>query len=117
MPLPLVSMMLRLCSTPPHTLGIFNPACDATSMNWTGDGAAAGSAASTTREFFHFQSGVMRASVRVPPSTKSEEPRKRRRGVFIDRVDYTGQIDVEIGRASDARGSPGRRPADHFAGT
>src|ERR1700735_1133807 len=75
-------MMERLCSTPPHTLGLVSPACRATSTYWTGDVAAATSA------FFHFQRGVVRASVSVLPSRKRDDPRKRRRGKVMACDDY-----------------------------
>src|ERR1035441_703646 len=83
-PLPLVSMMTRLRSTPPHTLGTFSPACSATSMNWTGDDVELVTAAFTSDRFPHFQSGVMRVSSSVLLSTNAEDPIKRRRGIFID---------------------------------
>src|SRR6266436_2747705 len=76
-------MMERLWSTPPHTLGAFNPACFATSTNCTGDGTGSEVAALTSVGFLHCQSGVVNASISVPPSIKREEPRKRRRGKFI----------------------------------
>src|ERR1700740_1889138 len=83
MPLPLASMMERLWSTPPQTLGIVSPACWATSTYWTGDGELE-TAASTSAEFFHFHSGVVSVSSNVLLRTKRDEPRKRRRGKFID---------------------------------
>src|SRR5277367_5225491 len=75
-------MMERLWSTPPHTLGLVSPACRATSTYWTGDVAAATSA------FFHFQRGVVRASVSLLPSMKRDDPRKRRRGKVMACDDY-----------------------------
>src|SRR6202158_205469 len=80
-------MMDRLWSTPPHTLGIFNPACCATSTNCTEDGGGFEVAALTSVGSFHCQSGVVRASISVLPNRKKEEPRKRRRGKFIS-CDY-----------------------------
>src|SRR5438045_1011546 len=77
-------MMDRLWSIPPHTLGIFNPACCATSTNFTGDGTASDDvAAFTSVGSLHCQSGVVSASTSVLPSRKKEEPRNRRRGRFI----------------------------------
>src|SRR5580700_3500788 len=71
---------------------MFSPACAATSTNWTGDGKGDGTgfdtAAFTRAGSPHFQSGVERASINVLPSMKREEPRKRRRGRFIDCDDY-----------------------------
>src|SRR5271156_4804211 len=81
-------MMTRLWSIPPHTLGMVRPACCATSTNWTGEGPGLDTAARRRAGSFHFQSGVARASVSVLPSTKREEPRKRRRGKFMDCDDY-----------------------------
>src|ERR1700730_9914142 len=99
-PLPLASMMDRLWSTPPHTLGIFNPACCATSTNCTEDGGGFEVAALTSVGSFHCQSGVVRASISVLPNRKKEEPRKRRRGKFIS-CDYraTGQLQLRISSA------------------
>src|SRR5271154_116153 len=79
-------MMERLRSTPPQTLGEFNPASRATSTNATGGIAPAGVAAlavSSRSEFFHFQSGAVSASRRALPNKMPEEPRKRRRRKFI----------------------------------
>jgi hypothetical protein len=91
--------MSRLWSTPPHTLGVFSPACRATSTNWTGDDVGSDIADSTTTELLHLQSGVVRASSKEPPSTTRDEPRKRRRGIFIESRHY---ID---------RSWPSKRPA------
>src|SRR3984957_4601669 len=87
-PLPLASMMDRLWSTPPHTLGLVRPACWATSTYWTGEVVGLDTAASTRPRSLHFHRGVARASVSVLPSMKREEPRKRRRGKIIDCDDY-----------------------------
>src|SRR5215469_13615913 len=81
-------MMIRFLSTPPQTLGIFRPACSATSMNWTGDadagvGGAFVTAAFTWNRSPSFHSGVMSVSSSVLPSTKEEDPRNRRRGMII----------------------------------
>src|ERR1700693_4157801 len=81
-------MMDRLWSTPPHTLGTVSPACLATSTNWTGDVVGAATAACSRSAFLHRQSGVARASVRLPPSRNRDEPRKRRRGNIIPCDDY-----------------------------
>src|SRR4029077_4682057 len=80
-------MIDRLWSIPPHTLGIFNPACRATSTNCTGDGTGFEVAALTSVGSLHCHSGVVRASISVLPKTKKDEPRKRRRGKFIS-CDY-----------------------------
>src|ERR1700730_9240950 len=90
-PLPLASMIDRLWSTPPHTLGIFNPACCATSTNCTGDGTGFEVAALTSVGSLHCDSGVVRASISVPLNRKKEEPRNRRRGKFIS-CDYRGTV-------------------------
>src|SRR5258708_1464888 len=82
-------MMDRLWSIPPHTLGIFNPACCATSTNCTADGTGFEVAALTSVGSFHRQSGVVKASINVLPNIKNVEPRKRRRGKFIS-CDYRG---------------------------
>src|SRR5580704_2855367 len=87
-PLPLASMMDRLWSTPPHTLGLVRPACWATSTYWTGDVVGLETAASTRPRSLHFHRGVARASVSVLPRMKREEPRKRLRGKIIDCDDY-----------------------------
>src|SRR5580704_18364480 len=71
---------------------MFSPACCATSTNWTPDGVGFDAAASTTSGFFHFQSGVVSASVSALPNTKREDPRKRRRGKIIDGNDYSDPI-------------------------
>src|SRR6516164_2417077 len=77
-------MMIRFESMPPHTFGIFRPACSATSMNWTGDVAAGVvTAAFTWNRSPSFHTGVMSVSSSVLPSTKREDPRKRRRGMII----------------------------------
>src|SRR5580704_18275410 len=68
---------------------MFSPACCATSTNWTPDGVGFDAAASTTSGFFHFQSGVVSASVSALPNTKREDPRKRRRGKLIDGDNYS----------------------------
>src|SRR5258708_27209529 len=84
MPLPLVSMMDRLCSVPPQTLGIVRPALLATSTNITGEAAGEpGPVAAVSRDRRHRQSGVVSASSTVLPRTTSVDPRKRRRGTFI----------------------------------
>src|ERR1700747_2818762 len=75
--------MERLWSTPPPLLGIFNPACCATSTNCNGDGAGFDVAALTSVGSLHFQSGVVRASISVLPNMKRDEQRKRRRGKII----------------------------------
>src|SRR5262249_54933934 len=68
-----------------------SPACWATSTYWTGDVGPA-TAACTSDELLHFQSGVVRVSSSAPPRTKTDEPRKRRRGKFIDfDTDYREQ--------------------------
>src|SRR6266576_5261152 len=82
-------MMDRLWSIPPHTLGIFNPACCATSTNCTGDGMGFEVAALTSVGSLHCHSGVVRASISVLPNRNKDEPRKRRRGKFIS-CDYRG---------------------------
>src|SRR5580658_8463498 len=87
-PLPLASMMDRLWSMPPHTLGLVSPACCATLTNCTGDVVGLDTAASTKAGSLHFHRGVVRASVSVLPNMKREEPRKRRRGKIIDCDDY-----------------------------
>ncbi len=46
--------------------------------------AAGGVAAAAWSEFLHLQSGVVSASSSVLPRTMAEEPRKWRRGRFID---------------------------------
>ena len=86
----LASMMERLWSTPPHTFGIFNPACCATSTNCTGDAPGFEVAALTSAGSLHCQSGVVRASISVLPNRKKDEPRKRRRGRFM-RCDHRGR--------------------------
>src|ERR1700761_3388316 len=75
-------MMEVLWSMPPHTLGLVNPACCATSTYWTGEAAAATSA------LVHFHNGVVRASVSWLPRMNKDDPRKRLRGNFIDCDDY-----------------------------
>src|SRR6185437_14301294 len=95
-PLPLASMMDRLWSMPPHTLGIFNPACCATSTNCTGECERFEVAALTRAGSLHCQSGVVRASISVLPNRKKDEPRKRRRGKFI-RCDYRGTVLLQFG--------------------
>src|SRR5580700_8886646 len=82
-------MMDRLWSTPPHTLGMFSPACFATSTNCTEDGVGFAVAALTSAGSLHFHNGVVRTSISELPNTKSDEPRKRRRGRFIS-CDYKG---------------------------
>src|SRR5579859_84221 len=81
-------MMDRLWSTPPHTLGAVSPACLATSTNWTGDVVGAATAACSRSGFLQCHRGVARASVRLLPSRKRDEPRKRLRGKFIACDDY-----------------------------
>src|SRR5664279_3271527 len=85
MPLPFASMMYRLCSSPPHTFGVFKPAWRPTSTNFTpGSAGVFGKlAASTISGRFHFQSGVAKASTSSLPSTSRELPRNRLRGKFI----------------------------------
>src|SRR6266481_8907982 len=84
MPLPLASMMDRLCSVPPQTLGIVRPALLATSTNITGEAAGEpGPVDAVSRDRRHRQSGVVSASSTVLPRTTSVDPRKRRRGTFI----------------------------------
>src|SRR5579859_3125385 len=94
---------------PPQTFGSFRPASRATSTNWTGDEAGAGAVASTTRGFLHFHSGVVRASVSVLPSTKRDDPRKRRRGKIMVGDDYSNRglswLDRHEWHARDARRS------------
>src|SRR5580704_7722984 len=81
---------------PPHMFGELRPASLATSTNTTGEAAGeagtpgfgacglGAAAASRSREFFHFQSGLVSASNSAPPRRTEEEPRKRRRrGFFI----------------------------------
>src|ERR1700756_1027262 len=98
--------MKRLWSTPPQTFRAVRPASLATSTKVTAevdcadglgrlmaaatDSGAGGLHGSTvpllaprTMERCQFQSGVARASSRVPPRRTNEEPRKRRRGEFI----------------------------------
>src|SRR5437868_3996707 len=75
--------MDRLWSLPSQTLGLFIPACCATSTNFTVDGTASVVAALTSAGSLHCQSGVVSASISLLPSRKKDEPRKRRRGRFI----------------------------------
>src|ERR1700727_1566399 len=81
-------MMDLLWSTPPHTVGMVSPACWATSTNWTGDVVGAATAACRRSASLHRQSGVARASVKLLPSRKRDEPRKRLRGKIIACDDY-----------------------------
>src|SRR3984893_18772099 len=99
-PLPLASMMDRLWSMPPHTLGIFNPACRATSTNCTGDDTGFEVAALTSVGSLHCHSGVVRASISLLPNRKKDEPRKRRRGKFIS-CDYRGTVLLRLRKLKD----------------
>src|SRR5260370_40655127 len=104
-------MMDRLWSIPPHKLGIFNPACCATSKNCTGDGTGFEVAALTTVGSLHCQSGVVKASISVLPSIKKDEPRKRRRGKFIS-CNYRGTALLRLSRSK----FPLRRCVQHREG-
>src|SRR5689334_18900838 len=81
-------MITRFLSTPPHTLGTVKPAFSARSMNWTGDVGGVVAAASTRNRSPSLHSGVVSVSSKPVPRTKSEDPRKRRRGTIICWFDY-----------------------------
>src|SRR5271163_4552171 len=98
-------MMDLLWSTPPHTLRMFSPACWATSTNWTGDGAGFVVAVCRSAGSLQFQSGVARASVSAPPSTKREEPRKRLRGKIMGFHDYRDWSSASQRAGSEPLGS------------
>src|SRR5215469_8826811 len=93
MPLPLVSMMTRLCSTPPQTLGTVRPACSATSMNCTGEEGVEATAGLTWAAAPSLHTGVVSLSSSELLSRNKLDPRKRRRGISIRFSDDKSRAD------------------------
>ena len=79
-----------LCRRLPRHWECVRPAFSATSMNWTGEAGAVITAAFSLRPF-HSMSRAESSSLssRELPSTKKDDPRKRRRGMIIECVDYS----------------------------